>query len=405
MTSSRGSASSSASRSRRTSARRGSTTRSRSSTSGQTLNASLTYRDRTYLPGQGLAGDWRVLEDARLWMPREATYRVVEEPGVGQETQRYARFFLLGLLLPRRQVDSAKAEYAFCYGCTLRDARAAVPGSLEVVRRPLRAAPLVTPRALVGLAVLNVFFLVVGAGVLWGIRGWRCWTELVRLAGLAYLLGLASLMVLMTVRADRRHPGDCGDRPARRRVVRRGGHRLSRISRRDVASPRTGGLAVPATVGVRRAVPGRDRRLPRGDVPVGAARRRRERVRQLGLLDAEGGVDLLLRAPRPPTSSRSSRTARIRRAVRAPGCGVPLHGVGGHDVLAYAVLVPRRGVRCGGCGAARRAGPRDDPRPRPACRPRRSEPRRARDDDVRGRPARLPRRRFRAARCLVGRAA
>ena len=82
------------------------------------LNASLSYRDRTYLPGQGLAGDWRVLEDARLWMPRDATYRVVEEPGVGQETQRYARFFLLGLLLPRRQVDSGKAEYAFCYGCT-----------------------------------------------------------------------------------------------------------------------------------------------------------------------------------------------------------------------------------------------------------------------------------------------
>ena len=82
------------------------------------LNASLTYRDRTYLPGQGLAGDWRVLEDARLWMPRDATYRVVEKPGTGLETRRYARFFLLGLLLPRRQLDSAKAEYAFCYVCT-----------------------------------------------------------------------------------------------------------------------------------------------------------------------------------------------------------------------------------------------------------------------------------------------
>jgi hypothetical protein len=56
----------------------------------------------------------------------------------------------------------------------------------------------VTVRALVGLVVLNVFFLLVGVGVLWGIRGWRWWTELVRLAGLAYLLGLASLMVLMT---------------------------------------------------------------------------------------------------------------------------------------------------------------------------------------------------------------
>ncbi len=81
------------------------------------LNASLTYRDRTYPPGEGPARDWRVLEDARLWMPRDATYRVVEKENVGQDTHRYARFFLLGLLLPRRQVDSTKAEYAFCYGC------------------------------------------------------------------------------------------------------------------------------------------------------------------------------------------------------------------------------------------------------------------------------------------------
>jgi len=84
------------------------------------LNASLTYRDRTYLPGDGLAGDWRVLEDARLWMPRDATYRVVVRPGTGIETRRYARFFLLGLLLPRRQVESQDAEYAFCYSCTPR---------------------------------------------------------------------------------------------------------------------------------------------------------------------------------------------------------------------------------------------------------------------------------------------
>jgi hypothetical protein len=56
----------------------------------------------------------------------------------------------------------------------------------------------VTERALGGLVVLNGFFLVAGTGVLWGIRGWRAWTELVRLAGLAYLLGVGSLMVLMT---------------------------------------------------------------------------------------------------------------------------------------------------------------------------------------------------------------
>jgi hypothetical protein len=82
------------------------------------LNASATYRDRTYLPGRGLAGSWHVLEDARLWMPRDASYRVVEGPAVGLETHRYARFFLLGLLLPRRQTDSAAAPFVFCYGCT-----------------------------------------------------------------------------------------------------------------------------------------------------------------------------------------------------------------------------------------------------------------------------------------------
>ena len=54
-----------------------------------------------------------------------------------------------------------------------------------------------TLRALGGLLVSNVFVLVVGAGVLWGIRGWRWWTELVRLIGVAYLLGLSALTILL----------------------------------------------------------------------------------------------------------------------------------------------------------------------------------------------------------------
>jgi hypothetical protein len=57
----------------------------------------------------------------------------------------------------------------------------------------------VTIRAISGLVVFNLFVLVSGAGVLWGLRGWRWWTDLVRLAGVAYLLGLAALMVLMTL--------------------------------------------------------------------------------------------------------------------------------------------------------------------------------------------------------------
>ena len=36
-------------------------------------------------------------------------------------------------------------------------------------------------RALLGLALFNGFLLAAGAGMLWGIRGWRDWPELVRL--------------------------------------------------------------------------------------------------------------------------------------------------------------------------------------------------------------------------------
>ncbi|MBA2741402.1 MAG: hypothetical protein H0U46_05270, partial [Actinobacteria bacterium] len=56
-----------------------------------------------------------------------------------------------------------------------------------------------TVRAIVGLVVYNLFLLGVGAGVLWGVRGWRWWTDFVRLAGVAYLLGVASLMTLVTL--------------------------------------------------------------------------------------------------------------------------------------------------------------------------------------------------------------
>jgi len=56
----------------------------------------------------------------------------------------------------------------------------------------------VTLRAIGGLLVYNLFILGAGAGVLWGVRGWRWWTDFVRLVGVAYLLGLSALMILMT---------------------------------------------------------------------------------------------------------------------------------------------------------------------------------------------------------------
>ena len=54
-----------------------------------------------------------------------------------------------------------------------------------------------TLRAIGGLLVLNVFILGVGAGVLWGLRGWRWWTDFARLVGVAYFLGFSALTVLM----------------------------------------------------------------------------------------------------------------------------------------------------------------------------------------------------------------
>lgn len=56
-----------------------------------------------------------------------------------------------------------------------------------------------TIRAIVGLAGLNVFFALVGAGILWGLRGWRAWTDLVRLAGAAYCLGVAGMTTVLTL--------------------------------------------------------------------------------------------------------------------------------------------------------------------------------------------------------------
>jgi hypothetical protein len=56
-----------------------------------------------------------------------------------------------------------------------------------------------TLRAIIGLVVLHAFFLGVGAALLWGLRGWRVWTDVVRLAGLAYLLGVAGVVTVVTL--------------------------------------------------------------------------------------------------------------------------------------------------------------------------------------------------------------
>ena len=81
-------------------------------------NAQRTYMQRVYPESAWVAGKSSVLEDARLWMPEDATYRVVQGPAF--DNARYSgfgRYFLLGFLLPRRQVEDESAKWVFCYGC------------------------------------------------------------------------------------------------------------------------------------------------------------------------------------------------------------------------------------------------------------------------------------------------
>jgi hypothetical protein len=56
----------------------------------------------------------------------------------------------------------------------------------------------VTLRAILGLAGLNGAYAVLGTALLWAIRGLPRWSDVLRLAGLGYLLGLASFGVVWT---------------------------------------------------------------------------------------------------------------------------------------------------------------------------------------------------------------
>lgn len=50
-----------------------------------------------------------------------------------------------------------------------------------------------------GLFLLNLLFLVAGSGILWGIRGWSSWGDWLALSGVAYMLGLGSSVVVLTL--------------------------------------------------------------------------------------------------------------------------------------------------------------------------------------------------------------
>jgi hypothetical protein len=83
------------------------------------LNAQATFTERTYPALEFLPGGEKVMEDARLWMPEDAEYRIVEGAGAGAESRAGSmRSFLGVLLFPRRHSELESASWVFCHGCT-----------------------------------------------------------------------------------------------------------------------------------------------------------------------------------------------------------------------------------------------------------------------------------------------
>jgi hypothetical protein len=81
-------------------------------------NSAATFSERSYPAVEWLEGGAQVFEDARLWMPENAAYRVVAGPRSVEAQLSSLRFFLLVLLLPRNQTELETARWVFCHGCT-----------------------------------------------------------------------------------------------------------------------------------------------------------------------------------------------------------------------------------------------------------------------------------------------
>jgi hypothetical protein len=79
-------------------------------------NYEATHIERTYPQIEWLPDGGRVMEDARLWMPAGAAYRVRHGPAA--KAAKSLEDFLFVLLRPRRQTTSPSAPWVFCNGCT-----------------------------------------------------------------------------------------------------------------------------------------------------------------------------------------------------------------------------------------------------------------------------------------------
>jgi hypothetical protein len=110
----------------------------------------------------------------------------------------------------------------------------------------------VTIRAITGLALLNLSFAAAGAALLWGLRGWRRWWDVARLGGVAYLLGLAGTVVLLTLALTAGVPFSGWTVVAAPAVLLAGGVALAlrRGHARPQLKPRIARLTVPAALGL-----------------------------------------------------------------------------------------------------------------------------------------------------------
>src|SRR5207253_1655731 len=89
----------------------------------------------------------------------------------------------MGHLLRMRPLDA---------GRLLRDPMAGPQGHLHRARA-------MNAHSIAGILAFNLFLLVVGVAVLYGVRGWESWGELLRLSGFAYMLGVAGLGIVFVI--------------------------------------------------------------------------------------------------------------------------------------------------------------------------------------------------------------
>ena len=287
-------------------------------------NALLSFADREIAGGNAVIPDQQAMYEARARIPVDASYEVavgVPVKGWSSLTADYARGYTTYFLLPRRPVVGAPL------GDLLQLRPQALPGRRRVEgRRGGLDHPevAVTFRAILGLLTLNALFLAVGSSLVWALCGWTSRSGYARLAGLAYLLGVAALGIVWTLLLVLGIPFGVvtilvsaglvsgaalivAYRIGREQPERRGLTRFTWISLVSATGIALVGILSGGVVSRREA-----------SRPV--------RVRRMGILDTEGEGDLLLRGARRAVLRGASRPDVSAVGPDSRRCGFPCNG-------------------------------------------------------------------------------